>query len=90
MSRTAENQAQAQIDVLLKQKVSDLILNKVNDKKVLVIYWPDGERNYDVAVQPLARPAAFEGSKIIKQFKMDSLTSIEGIIYYEWDIKNNN
>ena len=90
MSRTAENQAQAQIDVLLKQKVSDLILNKVNDKKVLVIYWPDGERNYDVAVQPLARPAAFEGSKIIKQFKMDSLTSLEGIIYYEWDIKNNN
>lgn len=90
ISRTAENQAQAQFDIISKKQVPKLILDKLNSKKVLVIYWPEYEKNYDVQIVDAARHVATGGSKIITEFKMDSITTIDGIQYFEWDIKASN
>jgi len=90
MSRTALEQAQAQIDLLLNQKVPDLILNKVNDKPVLVVYSKELEDNFDLGVLDYARPAIEQGSLIIKAFEMDTILELNNIYYLSWDIKNKN
>ena len=90
MSRTAENQAKAQIDLLLEQKVPALILDEVNDKPVLVVYSQKNEEQFDLKVLDYARPAAENGSKIIKAFQMDTILVENSIYYLSWDIKNQN
>ncbi|MFT4970665.1 MAG: hypothetical protein ACI9O4_002426 [Chitinophagales bacterium] len=90
MSRTAENQAKAQIDLLLEQKVPALILDEVNDKPVLVVYSQKNEAQFDLKVLDYARPAAENGSKIIKAFQMDTILVENSIYYLSWDIKNQN
>lgn len=86
ISRTALNQAQAQFNIPATQTVDTLISSRLDDRKVLVIYWEEFEKNYDVQITEAARPAAVNGSKLISKFRMDSLTNIDGIRYYEWDI----
>jgi hypothetical protein len=88
MSRTALEQAQAQVDLLLNRSVPALIYKNVNDKPVLVVYSKEMEDNFDIGVLDYARPAAEQGSEIITAFKMDTLLELNNIYYLSWDIKN--
>ena len=90
MSRTSLEQAQAQVDLLLNRKVPNLILDKINDKPVLVVYNKEMEENFDLGVLDYARPAVEEGSLIIKAFEMDTIFQLNNIYYLSWDIKNKN
>lgn len=90
MSRTAENQAKAQVDLLLEQRVPDLILDELNELSVLVVYSPEYEENFNLKVLDYARPAAEKGSQIIKAFQMDTILVENNIYYLSWDINNQN
>ena len=90
MSRTAQNQAKAQVDLLLEQRVPDLILDELNELSVLVVYSPENEENFNLKVLDYARPAAEKGSQIIKAFQMDTILVENNIYYLSWDIKNQN
>ena len=90
MSRTAENQARAQVDLLLEKRVPDLILDELNELPVLVVYSPEYEENFNLKVLDYARPAAEKGSQIIKAFQMDTILVENNIYYLSWDINNQN
>ena len=88
MSRTAEKQAQAQVDLFLNKKVPDLILNNLNEKPILVVYSPSYEQSFDLKVLDYAKPAAENGSQIIKAFEMDTILVDKNVYYLHWDVKN--
>jgi hypothetical protein len=88
MSRTAENQAKAQVDLFLNKKVPDLILNNLNEKPILVVYSPSYEQSFDLKVLDYAKPAAENGSQIIKAFEMDTILVDKNVYYLHWDVKN--
>lgn len=90
MSRTALNQAHAQIDLFLDKAVPELIYEKVNDKPVLVVYSKENEDNFDLNVLEYALPAVKNASLIIQAFEMDTLFELNNIYYLSWDIKNKN
>lgn len=88
MSRTAENQAKAQVDLFLNKKVPDLILNNLNEKPILVVYSPSYEQSFDLKVLDYAKPAVENGSQIIKAFEMDTILVDKNVYYLHWDVKN--
>lgn len=90
MSRTALSQANAKIDLILNKKVSNDILDNVNDAPILVVYSPFFENNFDLKIHEPAKTAIENGSKIIETFKMDTLFVKDDIYYLSWNIKNNH
>ncbi len=90
MSRTALEQASAQIDLFRDQSVPKLILDKVNDQPILVVYSPEMEESYDLKIEAYAEAAVKNGSNIIKAFEMDTILESNNIYYLSWDIKNKH
>lgn len=88
MSRTALNQSKAKIDMVIDQKVPELIMNKLNDQPVLVIYNSDLVENYNVITSGLATQAVEMQSKMIEAYKMDTLLEYNGVYFLSWDINN--
>lgn len=90
MSRTALDQAQAQIDLLRDSAVPALIYENINDKPVLVVYSKEMEESFDLNVLDYAKTAVENGSQLITTFEMDTLLELNNIYYLSWDIKNKH
>lgn len=84
MSRTPENQAIAQIDLVKNQAIPSLIANKLNAKPILVMYSPEFVENFNIKANQ--NEIIQQSTQMLTTWAMDTLAYENGVYYLEWSL----
>lgn len=91
MGRTPQYHALELYTIFTQPKPSDLVLNRMNDKPVLVMYSKTLNQegnNWCKNKKEPAQSTANEGKHIIEKYNMELLFETDAYLIYQWNIKD--